>query len=93
MAHQPSTAAAAAPISRPTLVDLICVVGLAVLLWGVAEGVGSVARASNLHPAPGSAADCGHAPATTVAQASPLAPAVGECGDAAQAPAPRSAGH
>lgn len=90
MAHQPSPVVVQ-PVSRPSLLDLVCVVVLGTGLWATAQGVGAVARSSTVHPAStphgAAAADCAApAPEPTVAQASPLAPATGECG-AAGAPA------
>jgi hypothetical protein len=84
MAHQPSPVAVQ-PASRPSLVDLLCVVVLGALVWVTAQSVGAVTRASTVHPtsAPhGTAADCTTpAPEHTVAQTNPLAPVTAECAD------------
>lgn len=89
MAHQPSPVAVQ-PVSRPTLVDLVCVIVLGAVLWVVGQSVGGVARASTLHVTPhaphGAMADCdAPAPAQTVAQANPLAPVAADCGEKAPA--------
>ena len=81
MAHQPSPSVAA-PVSRPSLLDLIFVVVLSVLLWVGAQAIGGVARASTLHPAV--AADCGpgQTPPAPAREAGPMASlTLGECGD------------
>jgi hypothetical protein len=89
MAHQPSRPAAA-PVSRPTLLDLVCVGVLTALLWVGAQAIGGVARASTLHPTPSHpglspvAADCGpgQTPSAPARESGPLASlAVGDCGD------------
>jgi hypothetical protein len=90
MAHQPSPVAVQ-PVSRPSLLDLVCVAVLGAALWVTAQSVGGVARTSTVHPAStphgAKADDCTTpAPEHTVAQANPLAPVTGDCGDA-KAPA------
>jgi hypothetical protein len=87
MAHQPSPSVVV-PVSRPSLVDLICVVVLSALLWVGAQAIGGVARASTLH-AP-VAADCGpgQTPPAPAREAGPMASlALGDCGDKPAAPA------